>query len=257
LKKISKLDLDIRIARGILDAYIIAIPVILPRKINLVCDATFFGKRSDRDGLLVFLDSLTGQVVWFKFIESETKANYQEGLNFLKLQGFEILSVTLDGKKGIKEVFTDYPVQICQFHIQQRVSKYLTQHPQTEAGQVLKEINDLFIQNRLTEKELGKTLAIYCKIYMYFLSERNDQNKYKHERIIKALRCYKRHLKNLFTFQKYPELNIPNTTNHVDGGVNTKVKDLVRNHRGMTRPRRNKLLMVLLNSLKRKIKSKK
>ncbi len=52
---------------------------ILPRKIRLVCDATYFGKRKDRsdlDGLLVFLDSLTDQIVWFKFLKNETNADY-------------------------------------------------------------------------------------------------------------------------------------------------------------------------------------
>ena len=52
---------------------------ILPRKIRLICDATYFGKRKDRtelDGILVFLDSLTNQVVWFKFIRNETNADY-------------------------------------------------------------------------------------------------------------------------------------------------------------------------------------
>jgi len=37
----------------------------------------------------------------------------------------------------------------------------------------------------------------------------------------------------LFTSQDYPDQNIPNTTNHIDGRVNTKLKDLVRRHRGM------------------------
>ena len=38
-----------------------------------------------------------------------------EGLRYLEERGFEILSVTIDGRRGIKSVFSDYPVQICQF----------------------------------------------------------------------------------------------------------------------------------------------
>jgi len=56
----------------------------------------------------------------------------------------------------------------------------------------------------------------------------------------------------LFTYQDYLSLNIPNTTNHVDGGINTKLKELNRQHRGMRRDRRDKLLVKLLYDLKGK-----
>lgn len=149
-------------------------------------------------------------------------------------------------------------------HIQKRIQTLLTKNPKTD-GKELKEINNLFIRNRLTEQELGKTLALFCKRNYHFLSERNEENKYKHKRIIQALRCFKTNMKYLFTHQKYPDLNIPNTTNHrvslksidfrvvyVDGGVNTKLKDLVRRHRGMKIERRNKLLVNLLYNLRGK-----
>lgn len=157
--------------------------------------------------------------------------------------------MTIDGKRGIPDVFKAYPTQICQFHVQKRISTLLTNHPKTEPGIEFKSINDLFICNRLTEQELGKTLALYCKRNYYFLSQRNDQNQYKHKRILQALRVYKRNIKYLFRFQNYPTLNIPNTTNYIDGGINTKLKDLNRRHRGMTVTRRNKLLINLLYNL--------
>ena len=53
----------------------------------------------------------------------------------------------------------------------------------------------------------------------------------------------------LFTYQDYPNLNIPNTTNHIDGGINPKLKELNRKHRGMRIDRRNKLLVKLLYNL--------
>jgi len=191
-------------------------------------------------------------VLWFKFIESEKKEHYLEGLKFLIEKGFTILSVTIDGRRGIASVFSKYPVQVCQFHVQKRVSTLLTKNPRTNEGKELKQINDLFIKNRLTEKQLGRTLALFCKRNHAFLTERNEQGNYKHYRIIQALRCYKRNMKYLFTFQKYSNLNIPNTTNHIDGGINPKLKELNRIHRGMRVDRRNKLLTLLLLNLKKK-----
>jgi hypothetical protein len=93
---------------------------------------------------------------------------------------------------------------------------------------------------------------LYCKRNSDFLSERNDQGGYKHQRLIKALRCFKRNIKQIFIFQKLPQLNIPNTTNDIDGGINTKLKNLNRRHRGMNIQRRNKLLVNLLYNLREK-----
>ena len=233
-----------------MDGLEVQAPLIKSRKINLVADVTFFRKRKDKDGLLIFLDSITKKVIWHKFIRGETKENYLEGLNFLLKNSFQILSVTIDGRKGIPYVFKAYPVQICQFHIQKRIRTLLTQNPRSEAGKELKQINSLFIRNKLTEDQLGKTLALYCRRNYYFLTEKNEQNQYKHRRLIQALRSFKRNMKYLFTFQQYPDLNIPNTTNNIDGGVNTKLKDLNRRHRGMKTERRNKLLVNLLYNLK-------
>ena len=242
--------MNIKTSRKILDQFEVKIPTILPTKINLVCDATFFRKRKDKDGLLIFFDSMSEKVIWYKFIQSETKAEYQEGLDYLLQKGFDILSVTIDGRRGIPGVFKAYPLQLCQFHIQKRVRTLITQNPKSQAGKELKQINSLFIKNRLKEQELGETLGLYCKRNFYFLSQRNDQGDYKHKRIIQALRCYKRNIRNLFTFQKYLNLNIPNTTNDIDGGINTKLKDLNRRHRGMNISRRNKLLINLVYNLK-------
>jgi hypothetical protein len=136
--------------------------------------------------------------------------------------------------------------------VQKRVRTLLTQNPRSHAGKELKQINGLFIKNRFTEADFGKTLALYCRRNSDFLSERNDQGRYKHQRLIKALRCFKRNMKQIFVFQKLPQLNIPNTTNDIDGGINTKLKDLNRRHRGMNIQRRNKLLVNLLYNLKGK-----
>lgn len=205
---------------------------------------------------MIFFDSISKSVIWHKFIESETKDNYLEGLNYLLEKGFKILSVTIDGRKGIPGLFElkGIPVQICQFHIQKRVSVLLSKNPRSLAGKELKQINDLFIKNKLTEQELGRTLALYIRRHYSFLIEKNDEGKYKHQRVIKALRTYKRNMKYLFTFQQEkqqnPSTNIPNTTNHIDGGINRKLKELNRNHRGMRIDRRNKLLIKLLYNLK-------
>jgi hypothetical protein len=49
--------------------------LIEPRKVLIVVDTTYFGKRSEAteiDGIMVFKDILSGQTLWAKFVKSET-----------------------------------------------------------------------------------------------------------------------------------------------------------------------------------------
>jgi hypothetical protein len=217
-----------------------------PRRVNLVCDCTFFRKRSDKDGLIIFLDSITSKVLWYKFISLETKEEYIEGLNYLKDKNFEIQSVTVDGKKGIIQVFRDYPCQTCQFHLQAGILRKTTLNPQSILGQKLKYIATHFINERWTNDQFQQVYNRLTIEYKEFLNEKNDNNQYLHRNLRSAMFGIKLALPYLFTNQKHQELKIPNTTNHIDGGLNPKLKELVRIHRGMKIQRRNKLIQTLL-----------
>jgi hypothetical protein len=54
-----------------------------------------------------------------------------------------------------------------------------------------------------------------------------------------------RNLPYLFTYQKNPELEIPNTTNSLDGFF-THLKDKVKIHHGLRRDRRYKMIEEIL-----------
>jgi hypothetical protein len=103
---------------------------------------------------MVFVDAITGQVIWTKFVKSETNADYQEGLDYLKSRGFEILGVVSDGRRGLARIFSKYPYQICQFHIQKGVSVLLTRNPKSDAGKDLKMLNDAFVKEKWTYTQI-------------------------------------------------------------------------------------------------------
>ena len=84
--------------------------------------------------------------------------------------------------------------------------------------------------------------------YHDFLKERNEQGQFKHRRLRSAFRSLKTNLPYLFTYKKYPELNIPNTTNSCDGSF-AHWKQKLKIHRGLTKHRRNKMTNYLLNSM--------
>jgi hypothetical protein len=198
------------------------------------------------------MDAWTGIVLWIKFIETETKAEYQEGLNFLIKNGYEILSVTIDGRIGIKEVFSNYPVQICQWHFQINILHKTTLNPRTELGQNLKYIATHFINQRWSKQQLQKAYNVLQINHTDFLSEKNHNNQYVHRKLRSAMKTIKTNINYIFTLSDYPQLQIPNTTNHLDGGINPKIKKLVYDHRGLSKPRRNKLIQVLAWSLGQK-----
>jgi hypothetical protein len=97
---------------------------------------------------------------------------------------------------------------------------------------------------------LFKKYLIYWKD---FLEEKpfNLETKrwfYTHKRLRSAVRSIKTNLPYLFTYQDYPNLNIPNTTNLLDGGVFSFLKRLLKNHNGITKEFKKKLIDEILEN---------
>lgn len=171
-------------------------------------------------------------------------------------QGYHIKAAVLDGKRGVRNVFSDIPVQMCQFHQAAIINRYLTTRPILEAG---KELRQIALQlTKLNEKDFTKLLDNWHVKWQKFLKEKTtnpftNRWHYTHKRIRSAYRSLKTNLPFLFTYQKYPELNIPNTCNSIDGS-NTTLKNLLRIHRGMNRANRYKMICQILgNSYPKKL----
>lgn len=199
---------------------------------------------------MVFIDAITGQVLWAKFIKGENNNHYREGLSYLESRGFEILGVVSDGRRGLAGIFAIYPYQICQFHIQKGVSTLLTRNPKSQAGKDLKQFNGTFIKLKLTKAQFLEQIESYLKTHQDYLNEMSetDPATHKHQRLRKALNKYKNNLKYMFTYQTKTELEIPNTTNKIDGGVFSPLKRSINNHPGTTKIRRKNLIIEFLNS---------
>ena len=205
---------------------------------------------------MAFVDALTGEVLWFKFLKNETNLDYQEGLNYLEERGFEILGVVTDGRRGLANIFKNYPYQICLFHIQKGIRTQLTKNPKCEAGKSLYHINKSFIKDKLARQEYLNKIESHIKTHQDYINKMSDLDptKYKHERHRKALRKIQNNLKYMFTFQDQPDsvFIIPNTTNHIDGGLFSPLKKLLGNHNGLSKDHRKTLIIQFCNS-RRKI----
>lgn len=85
--------------------------------------ATFYGKRKEKLGTLVFKDVETKEVIIWKHIQSETAKEYIYLKNELLRLGYTITSITLDGKRGLYKAFKDIPKQMCHFYQKKIIQK--------------------------------------------------------------------------------------------------------------------------------------
>ena len=225
-----------------LDAYAPPKGTATPGRAVVVMDTTYWGRKY---GVMLFKDALTGRDLLWYFVKNETNALYAQGIADLESMGYEIPALVFDGRKGLPKMFPDKMVQLCQFHQQKTVRKYITKHPKTEAAVELKEIVDLLTK---TDKESFEGMfGQWCAKWDGYLRERTTdpetgKSHYTHKKLRSAYLSIRRNLPLLFTRYDNIEMGIPNTTNLIDGHF-SQLKRMLRNHNGMKRKRRNKLVI--------------
>lgn len=218
---------------------------IVPQQIVIIADTTFWGRHY---GVCVFRSPLLKKNLWWIEVSSERMAHYSFGRKTLEDQGWVIVGAVVDGRRGLTTVFNDIPTQICQFHQIKRITKYLTRKPKTKAGKELSVVARQLTKGN--EKEFTELLFRWHEEWEKYIKERTllPDNKhwyYTHGKVRSAYLSLKRNLPYLFTCQKYPKLEIPNTTNSLDG-MFTQLKAKINVHRGLRQDRRFKLISEIL-----------
>lgn len=242
----TKVGRSYKWVRNRLDEVSVAMPDdLIPGPTIIVPDTTFWGRSY---GVMVFRSWNLRRNLWWGEVQSERVANYHYGRKILEDKGWTFTAAVIDGRRGLANVFKDIPVQMCHFHQLQTVTKYLTRRPKTEAG---KELRSLALTlTKTDERTFAQALKAYEDKHTAFLNEKTiilglKRPQYTHKNVRSALRSLKSNLPHLFTYQRYPELNIPNTTNTIDGYF-ASVKKKVAAHHGLRRDRRYKLICQLL-----------
>ncbi len=103
---------------------------------------------------------------------------------------------------------------------------------------------------RSEEKEFTKRFNDWCNKWDKFLKEKTynietKKSHFTHKKLRQTKSSIKRHLPYLFTYKKYPKLNIPNTTNSLDGFFE-RVKLVISIHAGLTFARKLKLVKSII-----------
>lgn len=230
-----------------LDAYAVPPHTSTPRPVVLVADAMFFGRYW---GVIVMRDPHRRENLYWDVIMTESPSVYQQGAARLSRQGFVIQALVIDGRKGVREAFPGIPIQMCQFHQIKIVTRYLTMQPKLEAGQALRAV--ALTLARSTEQDFASLLNDWHLRWSEFMKERTVDPEtrrwhYTHRRLRSAYFSLQRNLPYLFTFERYPALNIPNTTNCLEGTF-SHTKTAMRVHRGLTQKRKEKLIDFILRN---------
>jgi len=215
------------------------------KEIIVVADVTFFTRTK---GLCIFREPNLKKNIWWKKVNTENVDIYLQGKNHLERNGFSIKAVVLDGKRGVREVFRDIPVQMCHFHQTQIIERYLTARPKLVASKELKNIVSTLTYT--TENNFSSRLSLWYQKWETFLKEKTtnpDTGRwcYTHKKVRSAYRSLKTNLPYLFTYQLYPELHIPNTTNSLDGYF-SRLKKLLNVHSGLNEKRKFKIIVEIL-----------
>jgi hypothetical protein len=233
--------------RNQLEEYVLPEKIFQSRRMVAIMDATKIGD----EWYFVVRDPHTKENVYSAVVQFESTSSYQIAMYDLQKKGFDVVAVVGDGKVSVSWLFKGLPVQMCHFHMKQIIIRCITLNPILPAG-----IELLAVMNILTfstEAEFTLKYTNWCTKWDTFLKEKTINPKTgrpvpTHRKLITARGSIKRHLPYLFTYLKYPELNIPNTTNSLDGSFK-KIKTSIAVHAGLSRDRKLKMIKTLLNGL--------
>lgn len=224
----------------------VEIKPINPQPAVIIVDSTFYKRVF---GLMVVRVSKLKKNIYWREIATETIADYLRTRIDIEQLGWTIKAVVLDGRPGAKRVFADLPVQMCQFHQKQIINRRLTTRPKLQASIELRMLTNTL--TKTNEKEFSQKLDKWYEHWSTFLRERtpnpnpNKKWEYTHKRVRSAYYSLKNNLPYLFTYQKYPKINIPNTTNSLDGYF-AHLKELTKLHRGLNKETKRKMIDEIL-----------
>lgn len=223
----------------------IELPKLSPKSIVLLIDTTYW--KSDF-AVMLFKDAISGQNLLKYYVKRETNTLYLKGILELENKNYRILAVVCDGRRGLMQKLSKYPVQLCQYHQQQIIRRYLPIKSKHASAQHLRLITSMLMDS--TETQFRDFLEQWWDEWKDYAEERSinletGRSFYTHRRLRSAFNSLKNNLSYLFTYQKYPDLTIPNTSNKIEGCFGN-LKQILGNHRGMNMQQKKKMIDEIL-----------
>jgi hypothetical protein len=199
-------------------------------------DAVYFGRKYC---YIVFRSwELRKNLLWYK-APYETNDLYRKWIKILQEKWWRIKAIVCDGRRWLLWWFGEIPTQMCIFHQQQVITRYLTKRPKLIPNIELREIwMDIWKWSKSTIELWLKNW--YNRNYNW-LQEKNWRWNFVHERTRKAYRSIKKNLSYLYTFEQDSWLNIPKTNNSLES-INSHLKTKLWIHRWLKEKRKCKFI---------------
>jgi hypothetical protein len=165
--------------------------------------------------------------------------------------------VVMDGQKGlfaaVTKLWPNAKIQRCQFHVISLAFQYMGRRPKEEAGiamaKLLYQLKE--VRSREAKKHWLMMVKIWEKQYDFkIFRERDEYGKFKYQRLRSVRYIMRKATPYLFTYLDYP--GVPNTTNLVEGWVNSAIAEALRLHRGLRIHEKKMLVGIILRKISQK-----
>lgn len=217
----------------------------------LIIDGLYVESRSS----CVLIGKTPTAVTHWVFVERECYGAWRSFCCAIKAPSV----VVCDGQRGMRAALRDtWPktrIQRCIIHIYRLSTGKLTRRPKTDAGYDLRLLMHALLKVR-TRRQKRRWLRAYRtweKHYNYFLKERTIGQQpgkkrtwwYTHRNIRSVRALIDNAIPDLFTYIGHHE--IPRSTNYVEGGINSRLKELLHRHRGLSVHKKEVLVATFLS----------
>lgn len=203
--------------------------------------------------MLCLIARTTKYVITWVWVPYESSAYWAELFNILPSPNY----VVCDGQKGLlKAIPICWPtaiIQRCRFHAWLNIKTKLTLNPESKAAQELLKItrNLLHVRTRNQARRWKHQLKYWYKRHNKFINEKTIKYnprrcerrwRYTHERLRSAYKQLYKITDDLLrsSYRISPEL--PCTTNHIEGGINSQIRTKLKLHRGMPQEHQMRLV---------------
>lgn len=223
------------------------------RSVVVIMDATNIGNV----GMLTLLRDTKKRNLLWRWSTTEKVEHYRKCLFSLEKLQYSFSAFVIDGRAGVRQmlerIYPRVPIQYCQKHQIEVIKRKIPMKAKTEAGKSLRCLAQRMAESLFLQFSIA--LEVWFVLYGAFLNEKtyssDSRSKrkwwYTHKQIRSAYHSLKRNLPYLFTYQKHPNLDIPNTTNICDGYF-SHLKDRLNRHRGLSFYRKLSMTNFLLEN---------
>lgn len=204
----------------------------------LIFDGTFLHKRK---GMYAAMDYLTRKILHAEYGTKEGPRDLMRFCMYLKQQGVEPKSITIDGNlhifRAIKLIWTENIIQRCLVHIQRQGLSWCRQNPKRKDAKRLRQIflKVCNINTHIQKQELITEFRKWDEAYGQKIIQIKNRGWVASD-LQRARSMLNKAIPYMF---KYLDDNkIPNTTNAIEGYF-SRLKQRYRQHKGLSKTHRD------------------